>query len=73
LCLYPEYFNNLTHSTGVKKEKALLVVANPGNTLPHFVEYQVEELRKLARTAGANISDICTQNLKSINPATFIG
>ncbi len=65
--------NNLTHSTSKKKEKALLVIANPGNTLPLFVEYQVDELRKLARTAGANISDVCTQNLKSINPATFIG
>ncbi len=73
MCLSWESQNNLTHSTSIKKEKALLVVANSGNILPHFVEYQVEELRKLARTAGADISDVCTQNLKSINSATYIG
>ncbi len=55
------------------KEKALLVAAYNGNLNRGHEEYQVEELKSLASTAGAKVKDVCVQHLKAINPATYIG
>lgn len=52
---------------------ALLIAAHTGDLSPVYSSYQVEELRNLARTAGAEVVSVCQQNLKEINPATFIG
>jgi GTP-binding protein HflX len=56
-----------------RHEQALLVAAFTDDQDRHFAEYQVEELRNLALTAGAQVERVSTQHLKSINPATFIG
>jgi len=57
----------------VKKERALLVAAYTGTTLPHQIDYQIEELKNLALTAGAKVISVCIQKLKTIHPATYIG
>ncbi len=51
----------------------MLIAAHTGDLSPVYSSYQVEELRNLARTAGADVISVCQQNLKEINPATFIG
>ncbi len=56
-----------------KKERALLVAAYTGDTNSLFAGQQVHELKSLAQTAGAKVVRVCEQNLKSINPSTFIG
>ncbi len=55
------------------KEHALLVGAYTGEIPRSFAEHQVTELKSLAQTAGAKVVEVCEQNLKAINPATFIG
>lgn len=50
-----------------------MIVANTGDASPAYIEYQVEELRQLALTAGAEVASVSQQNLKAIHPATFIG
>lgn len=56
-----------------QNEKAILIAANTGEYSPIYANYQVEELRNLALTAGAEVVSVCQQNLKTIHPATFIG
>ncbi len=63
----------MRRTSQIQQEKALLIVANPGDLSPVYTSYQVEELHSLALTAGAKIGLVCQQNLKEIHPATFIG
>lgn len=54
------------------REKAILVAGyRKGDLLPG--EEPLEELERLAQTAGANIVAKVVQNIKDINPATYIG
>jgi GTP-binding protein HflX len=62
------------HSTQAGKEKALLVgvdVSAPGHRVP--LEYSLEELERLAETAGAQVIEKCSQQVRSVTPATLIG
>lgn len=56
-----------------RREQALLAAVFTQDQPRHYTEYQVEELKHLARTAGAKVAHVCTQHLKSIHPATYIG
>jgi len=56
-----------------KREKALLVGTVLRGTTLSQVEEQLEELKSLAATAGANTLSISTQNRNKPDPATFIG
>ena len=61
-------------STQQPKEKALLV----GVELPSVahrvpLEYSLEELERLAETAGAAVLGKCSQQVKRVTPATLIG
>ncbi|MBI1388437.1 MAG: GTPase HflX [bacterium] len=40
---------------------------------PHLAQYREEEMERLASTAGARVVVRSGQNLKSVNPATYIG
>ncbi|HXK96232.1 MAG TPA: GTPase HflX, partial [bacterium] len=54
-------------------EKALLLAAFPPSVDRISAQYEAEELKNLAATAGAHVVEVCEQHLKSIHPATFIG
>ena len=61
-------------STQQPKEKALLVgVDLPSRDHRVPLEYSLEELDRLARTAGATVVGKCSQQVKSVTPATLIG
>ena len=63
---------NKSHSTKAVKERALLVgISHPYDTVP--VEDFLEELTLLADTAGVEVVETATQNLKHIDPSTYIG
>lgn len=63
---------NKSHSTKQTKERALLVgISHPYDTVP--VEDFLEELTLLADTAGVEVIETATQNLKHIDPSTYIG
>ncbi|MBL7995605.1 GTPase HflX [bacterium] len=63
---------NKSHLTKQIKERALLVgISHPHDTVP--VEDFLEELALLADTAGVDVVDTATQNLKNIDPSTYIG
>ncbi len=63
---------NKLHSTHQTKERALLVgITHPFDTAP--VEDFLEELALLADTAGVEVIDTVWQNLKHIDPSTYIG
>lgn len=63
---------NKSHSTKQVKERALLVgISHPYDTVP--VEDFLEELALLADTAGVEVVETATQNLKHIDPSTYIG
>ncbi|MGD0088811.1 MAG: GTPase HflX [Planctomycetota bacterium] len=54
------------------REKAILVGGyRPGDLLPG--EEPLEELQRLAETAGAEVVDKVVQQIRQINPATYIG
>jgi GTP-binding protein HflX len=60
----------VTLTTG--REKAVLVAGyRPGDLLPG--EEPLEELERLAETAGAQVVGKVVQNIKEVTPATFIG
>ncbi|HYA29073.1 MAG TPA: GTPase HflX [Acidobacteriota bacterium] len=61
-------------STQHPKEKALLVgVEMPSRDRGVPLSYSLEELERLAKTAGASVLGKHTQQLKSVTPATLIG
>jgi len=56
------------------QERAVLVgvdLPSPNHKVP--LEYSLEELEKLARSAGANVVGKFSQHLKRVTPATLIG
>ncbi len=60
------------HSTAEPRERALLVgIDRPGS--PVSMASSLEELGRLAHTAGADAVATVTQRLRSPNPATFVG
>jgi GTP-binding protein HflX len=62
------------HSTQAGKEKALLVgveVPSSGRRVP--IEYSLEELERLTETAGAQVVEKCSQQVRNVTPATVIG
>src|SRR5262245_18584839 len=61
-------------STEQPKEKALLVgVELPSRDHRVPLEYSLEELERLAKTAGAAVLGKCAQQIKNVTPATLIG
>ena len=56
------------------KLKAILVGVNISNQNDHLsLEDSIEELERLADSAGVEVLGIVTQNLNRQNPKTFIG
>jgi len=55
----------------VVRERAILVGATTGD--PSFAKESLEELRRLAETAGALVVGECAQHRRAPDPATFIG
>ena len=61
-------------SSQQRKERAILVgVELPSNKHTISLEDSLEELERLAQTAGADIAQKFTQQLRSITPATLVG
>ncbi len=56
-----------------KIEKALLIGVSSSSSPKGVTEEHLEELKRLADTAGATVVDTIIQNKDSINPALFIG
>ncbi|MBZ0254947.1 GTPase HflX, partial [bacterium] len=50
-----------------------MVAVHPSSIDRHAADYRDEELERLADTAGAKVVAYCSQYLKSIHPATYIG
>lgn len=62
------------HPNQQRKERAVLVgVELPSNDHKISLEYSLEELESLAQTAGAEVVEKFTQQLRSITPATLVG
>ena len=62
------------HPNQQRKERAVLVgVELPSNDHKISLEYSLEELENLAQTAGAEVVEKFTQQLRSITPATLVG
>ena len=62
------------HSNQQRKERAVLVgVELPSNDHKISLEYSLAELESLAQTAGAEVAETFTQQLRSITPATLVG
>jgi GTP-binding protein HflX len=63
-----------TFSTERQKERALLIgISHAQDTQGHLVEDYLEELALLADTAGVEVAGTMTQNLKRLDPSTYIG
>jgi GTPase len=61
-------------SSQQRKERAVLVgVELPSNTHTISLADSLEELERLAQTAGAEVAQKFTQQLRSITPATLVG
>jgi GTPase len=64
----------LQRSSQQRKERAILVgVELPSNKHTISLEDSLEELERLAQTAGADVAQKFTQQLRSITPATLVG
>ena len=62
------------HSREPRTELAVLVgVELPSNNHRIPLEYSLEELERLAQTAGADVVQKFTQQLRSVTPATLVG
>ena len=62
------------HSSQQRQERAVLVgVELPSNNHKISLEYSLEELERLAQTAGAQVAQKFTQQLRSVSPATLVG
>ena len=60
------------HPTAEPRERALVVgIDRPGSSVS--MDSSLEELGRLAHTAGADVVATVTQRLRSPNPATFVG
>jgi len=60
--------------TQADRERAILVAASISLSRPLMsIEDSLAELRQLADTAGMDVVGQLTQNLKNINPSTYIG
>ena len=55
------------------KENAVIVGVALKGTLREELDSSLEELKQLSITAGANVIEVVSQNLTSINPSTYIG
>ncbi|MBR4151204.1 MAG: GTPase HflX, partial [Firmicutes bacterium] len=53
--------------------RAVLVAASTGQESPELLEWRTGELSGLAEAAGAEVIGVLTQNVESINAATYIG
>ena len=61
-------------SSQQRKERAVLVgVELPSNKHAISLQYSLEELERLAQTAGAEVAQKFTQQLRSVTPATLVG
>src|ERR687898_2273878 len=61
-------------SSQQRKERAILVgVELPSNKHTISLEDSLEELERLAQTAGAEVTQKFTQQLRSVTPATLVG
>ncbi len=61
-------------ATQIERERAILVAASISISRPLMsMEDSLAELLQLADTAGMDVVGQITQNLKSINPSTYIG
>lgn len=62
------------HSPQLPEEQAYLVAANVRRARPLFSpEDSLDELTKLAETAGMHVVGRATQSMSNVDPATFIG
>ncbi len=62
----------MAHNTEIEIEKtAIIVHANVSKN--EDMNFSLQELRRLCKTAGLNVVETITQNVKEITPATFIG
>lgn len=62
----------MTHETkNIVEQNAILVHATISKN--EDVNFSLQELERLCETANLTVSDILTQNVKEITPATFIG
>lgn len=55
------------------KENAVIVGVALKDTSREELNSSMEELKQLSITAGANVVEVISQNLASINPSTYIG
>ena len=55
------------------KENAVIVGVALKGTLREELDSSLEELKQLSITAGADVIEVVSQNLTSINPSTYIG
>jgi GTPase len=61
-------------SSQQRQERAVLVgVELPSDKHTISLEYSLEELERLAQTAGAEVTQTFTQQLRSVTPATLVG
>jgi GTP-binding protein HflX len=66
--------NQLNSNRSHKKERAVLVgVELPSSRNGVPLEYSLDELQRLAETAGATVEHKYTQQLRRVTPATLIG
>ena len=62
----------MTHETkNIVEQNAILVHATISKN--EDMNFSLQELERLCETANLTVSDILTQNVKEITPATFIG
>ncbi|MBL7684841.1 MAG: GTPase HflX, partial [Deltaproteobacteria bacterium] len=67
------YKQRLLKNRPFDTEKALLVgIRRPTDTVFEFQD-SLEELRSLAYTAGANVAGVVSQEVKRIEPSTYLG
>jgi len=55
------------------KENTLIVGVALKGAIREEIDSSLEELKQLSITAGANVIEVVSQNLASINPSTYIG
>lgn len=58
---------------GSHAERAILIGAPPADMPSSVVDEHLEELARLAHTAGADVRGVVVQRLQSPDPATYIG
>jgi len=61
------------HQQGFEERAVLVGVELPSGVRSASVEYGLDELERLARSAGAKVVQRFTQHLKRVSPATLIG